>query len=132
MSKSYSNKSNARRAARRQFDDSQYELVKLEDGTWTFNELKPEPVETVKAKYRAPVNLRRSEIDGPVAAVWAIAEHLLAENPEIRRRDVIAYCEKEGIATNTARTQYQAYLTALRNDEAAAEVAKKLREGDSE
>lgn len=54
---------------------------------------------------------RVSEIDGPCALVWQIAENL---NGATRGR-VINACVEAGVATNTARTQYQKWSVASRN-----------------
>ncbi|MGE4486329.1 MAG: hypothetical protein AB7C95_00715 [Synergistaceae bacterium] len=47
--------------------------------------------------------LRKSEMEGACALVHQIANSM----PNARRKDVIAACVAQGIATNTARTQYQ-------------------------
>ena len=67
--------------------------------------------------------LHRSEIESPTKAVWAIADEMRAANPKITRKEVIAECERRGIAHWTARTQYQAWLTANRESEANAAKA---------
>lgn len=50
----------------------------------------------------------------PTKLVWEIAEQMFKLNPETRRKDVIAKCVDSGVAFNTARTQYQLWLTAHR------------------
>lgn len=62
---------------------------------------------------------RVSEIESPCAKVWAIAEAMQGE----RRKDIIAACVDQGVAYYTARTQYQHWFTAHKNDKAAAERA---------
>ena len=72
-----------------------------------------EPVATLDGKRRA------SEIESPVAAVWEIAERMYrdaqASDTKLRRKEVIAACEKAGIAFYTARTQYQRWYSAAKN-----------------
>lgn len=55
-----------------------------------------------------------SDIERPTKAVWHIADELSQANPSVRRKDVIAECVNRGVAYNTARTQYQQWLTATR------------------
>lgn len=62
---------------------------------------------------------RVSEIESPCVKVWAIAEAMQGE----RRKDIIAACVDHGVAYYTARTQYQHWFTAKKNDQAAAERA---------
>lgn len=67
--------------------------------------------------------LHRSEIESPTKYVWEVADEMLEENPKVTRKEVIAECERRGVAHWTARTQYQAWLTARRESERnAAEV----------
>ncbi len=64
-----------------------------------------------------------SSADDPVATVWTIADSMFAraradadeggeEYVAPRRKDVIATCQKAGVAFYTARTQYQSWFTA--------------------
>lgn len=53
-----------------------------------------------------------SNVDSPVATVWELADTMKAENPDVRRKDVIAAARAKGVAFYTARTQYQAWFTA--------------------
>ena len=48
---------------------------------------------------------RESVISNPVKMVWDIADRMWGQ----RRKDIIEECVKQGIAYNTARTQYQAF-----------------------
>ena len=48
---------------------------------------------------------RESVISNPVKMVWEIADRMWGQ----RRKDIIEECVKQGIAYNTARTQYQAF-----------------------
>ena len=54
-----------------------------------------------------PEPVRASSIVKPTKMVWLIADR----NPNARRKDVIALCEQMGIATHTARTQYQLWYS---------------------
>lgn len=56
--------------------------------------------------------LRKSEMEGACARVHEIANSM----PGARRCEVIRECERRGIATNTARTQYQKWYRAMRGD----------------
>lgn len=49
--------------------------------------------------------LVKSSVDNPVQLVWNIADRMWGE----RRKDIIAECVRQGVAYNTARTQYQAF-----------------------
>lgn len=49
-----------------------------------------------------------SKIDAPCKRVWELA----ASMPDSSRKDVIAACVEQGIATATARTQYQRWYRA--------------------
>lgn len=49
--------------------------------------------------------LVKSTVDNPVQLVWNIADRMWGD----RRKDIIAECVRQGVAYNTARTQYQAF-----------------------
>jgi hypothetical protein len=76
----------------------------------------PDPEETVKIvvdpkEEWAPVNslkvnLAQSTIPNPVKNVHDICNSM----PDARRKDVVAACVEQGIALNTARTQYQVWF----------------------
>jgi hypothetical protein len=74
--------------------------------------------------------VHKSAVEKPVNRVWAIADEMLAANPEVTRAQVQAECVKRGIASGTARTQYQAWFSArraaLENQQRAAELSKKF------
>jgi len=53
-----------------------------------------------------------SDVDAPCKLVWIIAEGMVGH----KRKDIIAECVKQGVAYNTARTQYQSYFKALKAD----------------
>jgi len=65
------------------------------------------------------VLVARSSVIRPVKLVHAIASDMYSKNPETQRKDVIAACEAAGIATHTARTQYQIWHQAMKSDKAA-------------
>ncbi|MCH9664676.1 MAG: hypothetical protein K0U41_02380 [Gammaproteobacteria bacterium] len=54
--------------------------------------------------------LRRSAVVSPCRLVWDIAEKMFEQNA--RRKDIVQACVDQGVATHTARTQYQKWLTA--------------------
>lgn len=58
--------------------------------------------------------VRKSSVEKPTKRVWHIAESMKGA----RRKDVIEACVNEGIAYYTARTQYQLWYTASKNDAA--------------
>lgn len=62
------------------------------------------------------VLLSRSSVVRPVKLVHIIASEMYAKNPDVQRKEVIAACESMGIATHTARTQYQIWHQAMRSD----------------
>lgn len=64
------------------------------------------------------VAVSRSSVVRPVKLVHCIASEMYEQNPDMKRKDVIAACEAVGIATHTARTQYQIWAQAMRNDHA--------------
>ena len=78
----------------------------------------PAPVETesktvvVKKVKDLTEDRRKSNITNPCRLVWDIAEKMLAEG--FKRKDIIAECEKQGVAFYTARTQYQKYTQAVK------------------
>jgi hypothetical protein len=67
--------------------------------------------------------LHKSTIESPTKTVWAVADQMLAANPNVTRKMVMAQCVSMGIAYWTARTQYQQWITAKReSDRNAAEA----------
>ena len=56
--------------------------------------------------------LAKSVVENPVQRVWAIAEQMWGQ----RRKDIIAECVRQGIAYNTARTQYQEYYSLKKKE----------------
>jgi len=67
---------------------------------------------------KQPVAVRQSQgVEKPTKMVHAIAEEM---GLDARRIDVIRACEAKGIATNTAKTQYQIWYKAAKAQAAAA------------
>lgn len=56
--------------------------------------------------------LAKSVIENPVQRVWDIAQQMWGQ----RRKDIIAECVRQGIAYNTARTQYQEYYSLKKKE----------------
>lgn len=79
--------------------------------------------EAEHAAHRGEVS-NKSTTERPCKRVWIIADDMLAANPEVKRKDVIAACIAAGVAFYTARTQYQQWL-GVRKEMAAREAAKK-------
>lgn len=77
--------------------------------------------------------IRKSSILSPVKRVWAIADEMVkaakdAGKPLPTRKEVQDECIRQGVASGTARTQYQAWKSANDRDAANAENAKRLSE----
>ena len=64
--------------------------------------LLPAPKKVKKETKSLP---KESVIASPVKMVWEIADRMWGQ----RRKDIIEECVRQGIAYNTARTQYQAF-----------------------
>lgn len=143
--KTYATASNARRAAKKAIDmdrpeehiDFTIEGTKETGFTWHRVQVetkaptapKAEPVapptatdqgeEQAEADWEGEVsneigvlpNGKREYRKGAVREVWDICD----ENKDLRRKDVIAICVSKGINYYTARTQYQAWRTAMKN-----------------
>ncbi|MWV11152.1 hypothetical protein F3I62_03495 [Pseudomonas sp. R-28-1W-6] len=104
--KLYATKANANRAAK-QAGLEQYEVIE-QDGQYGFAPVAVEATGAGAAAEEAPAPVAKprnasSTVESPVKRVWGIADSM----PEARRKDVIAECERQGIAFYTARTQYQ-------------------------
>jgi hypothetical protein len=70
----------------------------------------------VAPKKEAKPKQDRSAMSGACALVWDIAGSMLAADPTTRRKDILQACVDRGIAFYTARTQYQKYREACKND----------------
>jgi hypothetical protein len=71
---------------------------------------------------------RASSIENPCAAVWEIADQFKKANGGAlpKRGDVLAECDRQGIAYYTARTQYQLWRTTQKEmEERAAKQGQK-------
>lgn len=66
--------------------------------------------------------LRRSTIDGPVKIVAQVCEAMYKLNPDVKRSEIIKFCEENGVATNTAKTQTQIWFAAKKRDLEAAKL----------
>lgn len=71
--------------------------------------------------------VRASVVVRPVKLVHAIAAGMYAADPAVTRKVVIAACVAQGIATHTARTQYQVWFQAQRNTNATAAAQAQAR-----
>lgn len=74
-------------------------------------------IEAPKAKAtRGPIT-NKSTVERPTKLVWDIAESMTKANPQVKRKEVLEECVKQGVAYYTARTQYQQWLQASRNSQ---------------
>lgn len=109
----YQTKKSAQGAARRLHGKDyaeRFDIEQIAPSAWAIIEKTPAPVVTEK-------NVRRQSVEGiehPTKLVWQIADEMHAKDPNCRRRDVMAECDRLGIAFYTARTQYQKWLVARR------------------
>jgi hypothetical protein len=67
--------------------------------------------------------VHESTAERPCKLVWHIADEMVAANPAVRRKDVLAACVARGVAFYTARTQYQQWL-GIQKEMAAREAAQ--------
>lgn len=119
--KTYSSKSNAKRAAKSQgLDLETINIVEQAAGQWAIEEAKVEapqkkeaPVAYVDGPITAHKGGSKSTVERPCHLVWELAESM----PGARRKDVIAAAVEKGVAFYTARTQYQQWLTVKRSSE---------------
>lgn len=134
--KTYSSKSNARRAALKQFGEGNFDLTGS-GKEWSFKELvhdapAPKPAKKTKAPKPAKApkveaatedseigaipRLHKSSVQHPVQYVWdlfdKLRERATKKGETLRRKDAIAIAEGKGVAFYTARTQYQSWKTA--------------------
>lgn len=135
-SKEYSVKTSAIRAAKRDHAEA-YEATKaagedremgveyigyreMANGAWVYEvilmtEIKDEPKkETTKSDNERYTKKEFSDIESPCRRVWVIADSMEGA----RRKEVIEACVANGIAYNTARTQYQHWSKSKKNDAA--------------
>ena len=67
--------------------------------------------------------VHESTVERPCKLVWYIADEMVAANPAVRRKDVLAACVSRGVAFYTARTQYQQWL-GIQKEMAIREAAQ--------
>lgn len=80
----------------------------------------------VTAQGQPTTRVRKSTVESPSKLVWHIADEMIGANPQVTRKEVIQACIDRGIATFTARTQYQAWFKTRRESiQHAAEVNAK-------
>lgn len=99
--------------------------------------VEPDPVAAAVAAHNATLAapalpnangiVRASVVVRPVKLVHAIAAGMYNADPTVTRKAVIAACVAQGIATHTARTQYQVWFTAQRNTNATAAAQAQAR-----
>lgn len=123
--KSYKVRSSARRALKRTFGDevaarAEEFILATEDGFQVdFDGVQKQLDKEAKKAEQEETILRRSEVEGPCALVWDIAEQMEQDNPDVKRKEIIEACMNEhGIAYYTARTQLQHYKAAKKEAEA--------------
>ncbi len=68
----------------------------------------------VKTEKAETERTHKSGIEKPCTVVWDVASAMFAADPNTKRKDVLAECERRGVAFYTARTQYQQWLVATR------------------
>ncbi len=88
-------------------------------------DIPPEPLDAGNKQVSAPASKPRgprghSTIDGPCFTVWAMADDM----PEAKRGEVIAACQKVGVAFYTARTQYQKWSKARKGGDKSMPAKK--------
>lgn len=107
--KTYKVKSSAVRAAKKELGKDAVELVDYNlvpnAGQWSW--------EKIEAKKTTHTPKNKSTIDNPCSVVWNIAEEMKGA----KRKEVIHACVLAGVAFYTARTQYQQWRTASKQQE---------------
>lgn len=96
-----------------QADASDFAAFKASEAATPEVEVKPVPPvapEAPKAadKPKADI-LHASSVVRPTKLVWQICDDMKAANPSVTRKEILAECERRGIAFYTARTQYQVW-----------------------
>lgn len=132
--KTYKAKSSVKRAIVKDFGQSVFDagkVVQNSEGNWYFEPVaklvqleeaskKVEPIKepvVEEEKNMVQVEINQSTIGNPCNQVWEMAIEMNAGAKEQgldapKRKDVIAACVANGVAFNTARTQYQAWFKA--------------------
>lgn len=102
QAKTYTNKSNANRAGKKQFGEGNYTIEQSELGfVIIHNEIVKTPAKPTIIQGVPYVQF--STIVRPCKQVWHIADSM----PNATRKQVLKACIDAGIAFYTARTQYQ-------------------------
>jgi hypothetical protein len=101
-----------------EFIEAEMEQQADEQADERLNEEAAQAIEAPAKGKAKPEVKRKSDIPRPSKTVWHIADEMVAANPNVRRKEVIEECVRRGIAYYTARTQYQQWLTAVRNSTA--------------
>lgn len=117
--KAYSAKSSAIRAAKKVYGgewESKANVQANEDGGWVIIENKPKPAPKMATSGDALANKlslgwKLSTTEKPTKKVWSIAESM----PGASRKEVVQACIDAGIGAGTARTQYQAWFSAMKS-----------------
>lgn len=84
-----------------------FEPSQAPDETKSVKEKKPRTPTIPKAGH-----INKSSVKGPVKRVHTICTEMFKANPATQRKEVIARCVSEGIATHTAATQYARWKKA--------------------
>ena len=106
--KLYRNENEAKKAAIELYnnDESKYEIIEFGN-----------KFAVIEKKQKATIKiLHKSTVERPCALVWALAADMLGAS----RVAVVNACISAGIATHTAKTQYQQWFRANKADELAA------------
>jgi hypothetical protein len=77
----------------------------------------PAPVATPDAK-RDNIRAAKSTVANPVQVVHKLVAEMLAKDPKVRRKDLVAAAIKTGCAYYTARTQVQVALKKMKANRA--------------
>lgn len=81
--------------------------------------------ELAQTKTRREANVvRKSTVENPVGTVRRIVSEMVAANPNVARKEIVAACEAAGVATWTVRTQVGMFLKTARAEAAASTVEK--------
>lgn len=107
----YTNRSNANRAGKKQFGEGNYTIDQNDLG---FIIIQNDLVKTNKSKPTTIQGLpyvQQSSIVRPCKQVWHIADAM----PNATRKEVLKACIDAGIAFYTARTQYQQWSSVQKS-----------------
>lgn len=88
------------------------EVVKVVPPVVTPEETKAIVDAVAKVVAEKPPVVAKSTVADPVHFVWDTADKMRAADPKARRCEIVAFCIKSGVATHTARTQFQRWHEA--------------------